>query len=186
MAGGHDDELFGGDGDDVLSGAGVGINGDSPAGNDILYGSAGADSLSGEDGSDIIFLGAADGAGDVVAVDADDSRYSQEDRLGVLADRLYDFEAGIDVLSFAGIEGPKNLLIQTLDSTSFVYLDIGGDGSWDITVIVVDEITTAADVDLGADAAVSPLSMPDDPMAPLDPIANPGAPTSLHDGWLMA
>lgn len=122
---------------------------------DVIVGGAGSDSLAGEGGSDFIYLGAGDGAGDTVAIGADDSIYSLTEPTLSRPDYIIDFEAGIDTISFAGIDGQNTLLIQTIGDDSFVYVDLAGDGTWDIAVIVVDEIITEADIDMGG-AGVTP------------------------------
>lgn len=168
--------MYGAEGADTLNGS---------ENNDVIVGGAGADSLSGEGGGDWIYLGASDGAADTVAFNADDSVYSLIDATGAGADKIVDFEAGIDTLSFAGIGGNNTLLIQTFGDDSYVYVDLASDGTWDMTVIVIDEIITEADVDMGQAQATPALGL--DPASALDLASGLGGhrfeDLTLVDGW---
>lgn len=102
---GFDDVLFGGRGNDTIRGGGGADRIQGQAGKDRLDGDAGNDTLLGGTGDDR--LNGGDGA-DTLSGNAGADSFHFTSALGTGADRITDFEAGVDVLHlsrtvFAGI-----------------------------------------------------------------------------------
>ncbi|SIO02359.1 Hemolysin-type calcium-binding repeat-containing protein [Rhodovulum sp. ES.010] len=118
------DRLYGGSGDDALYGG---------AGNDLLKGGDGADRLSGDAGNDRLFGGA---GADVFVFAA----------AGFGADRIEDFELGLDVIDLSGLSSGLSwdafATTCLTDSAEGVLIDVAGSA---ITLLGID----AADLGQG-------------------------------------
>ncbi|HEX9948286.1 MAG TPA: calcium-binding protein [Allosphingosinicella sp.] len=145
--GGSDDTLSGADGNDELRGSG---------GNDILDGGVGDDYLIGSSGADIYTGGA---NSDLIQIGYFDSG------TGVDADRITDFETGIDLIDLSGwdadFNAPGNQAFTFIDSDAFtstagelrtffdgvdtwIQGDITGDGLADFEIRLDGVVTLAS------------------------------------------
>ncbi len=127
------------------------------AGNDILYGGAGADQLLGEDGNDILAGGA--GADRMTGGLGQDS--FTYDAMTDAGDRVMDFTAGaggdvVDLsalltnLSYSGTDAFGDGWVRTVQSGSHTLVQVDADGGGDgfatlATLENVDELTLTAD-----------------------------------------
>jgi len=180
----EDNQLEGLDGDDTLAGAGgndtlIGGNGDDtfqdPLGNNILFGGNGNDTMTtgigndqlfGEAGDDLIFAGDGNdfldgglgfdrlnGGGGADVFDFN----STQDSLTSQADRILDFESGIDSIDLSDIFGGGFADFIGTDSFSAqgvaevanaqvgtrleVYVDANGDGVNDMTIFLLNTMS---------------------------------------------
>ncbi len=146
---GHDD-LIGGYGDDDLRGGRGHDQIDGDDGNDILNGGNGDDTLNGGDDDDILIGGIGQdtltgGAGEDVFVF---SKISHSDTLAN-ADHITDFSIGEDLIDLGGFVGTLNFIgsglysntagevrIVTVGSDTRVRIDVDGDGSTDVNIVI--------------------------------------------------
>ncbi|WP_158637945.1 M10 family metallopeptidase C-terminal domain-containing protein [Sphingomonas ginsenosidivorax] len=124
-----DDALFGNQGDDILVGG---------LGNDQLFGGQGNDTLDGGDGNDVIQGGV---GVDVLTggIGSDIFRYiTAADSTAAASDTILDFQSGTDKIDLAAINtsAADRVAISTSGSTTFVTMDLGGDGSVDLSIQV--------------------------------------------------
>lgn len=151
---GNDDILTGGNGDDILRGNSGADLLQGGYGNDTLFGGRGGDTIDGGEGSDILDGGAGK---DLLTggLDADTFVFSRAAHStdDANADKVTDFEVGIDRIdlsglntnlifidsaSFSGVAG--EVRVATFASKSLVRVDIDGDGTADMKIILTDAI----------------------------------------------
>lgn len=150
LGGNGNDELNGGNGNDALDGEDgddllKGRNGD-----DNLRGGAGADTLIGGKGSDVL---RGNGGHDVFVFQS-----VQDSMVGEKYDRIVGFKPGADSLDYSSFDaaltlainsglkgGGPTLATRVKDGNTVVSVDIDGDGSADMKVIVKDVLDLAAD-----------------------------------------
>ena len=103
---------------DVLIGAGLNDVIQAGAGDDVLVGGGGGDGLLGGAGVDVFrYLAASDSTTGAV-------------------DTIFDFQSGVDKLDLAAVRTGASDVLGTLASggSSFVFVDLGGDGVVDMTL----------------------------------------------------
>lgn len=145
-----DDTLYGNSGDDTLVGG---------VGNDQLFGGQGNDVLNGGDGNDVIQGGV---GSDILTggIGADIFRYvSAADSTVASADTILDFQTGTDKIDLAAINtsSADRVTISSSGTTTFVTMDLGGDGSVDLNIQVAGANSVSAS-DLILNPAVTPSS----------------------------
>ncbi len=181
------DTLYGGQGDDVLYG-----NQDNDTlfgniGNDTLIGGQGNDTLDGGDGSDILQggLGAdtlTGGSG------ADIFRYAvATDSPQAGQDTILDFLTGTDKIDLAAINtsAADHVTISSSGATTVVTMDLGGNGSIDLSIQVAGaNAVSASDLILNAavvtSAAVSAETVDGSDMFAVAPLAETSKFAMIH------
>lgn len=126
--------LMGSDNADPIQGNG---------GNDILIGAGGADSLEGGAGADIF-------------------RYlATSDSTLAFSDRIQDFQVGTDKIDLSSVHRSANdrYGIAYDGGGSFLYVDIGGDGTNDMLIQFKGATITAADITWGNGTGSSPVEV---------------------------
>jgi len=117
--------LMGGNGDDTLSGG---------AGKDILNGGNGADTLTGGSGADIFVFDRLDSSVDTIK---DLSNSDKIDLSGIDADSNTDGDQAFSIVAaFDGHAGELVLHYDSGSKTTFLMLDVNGDGTADMTIDV--------------------------------------------------
>ncbi|WP_380785610.1 pre-peptidase C-terminal domain-containing protein [Sphingomonas sp. R86521] len=153
--GAGNDTLYGGQGDDLL----LGNVGDDTLiggiGNDQLFGGQGNDVLNGGDGNDLIQGG---GGADLFTggIGSDIFRYvTAADSTLASSDTILDFQSGTDKIDLAAINtsSADRVTITSSGTTTFVTMDLGGDGSIDVNIQVAGANAVSAN-DLILNAAV--------------------------------
>ncbi|MCP5072978.1 MAG: calcium-binding protein [Rhodobacteraceae bacterium] len=145
------DNLFGGDGDDKLRGQKGADILKADAGDDRLYGGEGNDNLFGGDGNDILKGGMGRDklyGGD----DADVFLFTKaaQSKNDATADKIQDFELGIDTIDLSGVaagtltfiagaafSGTQGEVQVTGATNSTVLVDVDGDGTADMKISVI-------------------------------------------------
>jgi len=141
-----DDSLYGNQGNDVLVGG---------LGNDQLYGGQGNDALDAGDGNDMIQGGIGidtltGGAG------TDIFRYvTVQDSTSASTDTILDFQSGTDKIDLATLNTSSidRVTIASSGGMTFVTMDVGGDGSVDLSIQVTGANAVSAN-DLILNSAV--------------------------------
>ncbi|MCP5072972.1 MAG: calcium-binding protein [Rhodobacteraceae bacterium] len=145
------DNLFGGDGDDKLRGQKGADIMKSEAGDDRLYGGEGNDNLFGGDGNDILKGGMGRdklyGGDDADVFLFTKAAHSKND---VTADKIQDFELGLDTIDLSGVaagtltfigggafSGTQGEVQVTGATNSTVLVDVDGDGIADMKISVI-------------------------------------------------
>ncbi|CUH78696.1 calcium-binding protein [Tropicibacter naphthalenivorans] len=162
--GGLSDQVYGGNGNDFVDGGAHHdlVRGD--AGNDVLRGGTGIDALEGGAGRDIMWGG--DGAGADFAKDSFVFTDTSESGLGAARDVIRDFEQGYDVVhlsnidadiatsgdqaftlignaQFSGTAGELRAVVH--GSNTLLKMDVDGDGSSDMDILLNGAFTLTAD-----------------------------------------
>ncbi len=133
------DTLYGGDGNDKLKGN---------IGNDTLYGEAGSDRLKGQAGDDTLIGGA--GADALIGGAGADTFVflAASDSAAGTADRIKDFEQGVDLIDFSAFGGLNFIGSNGFSGTgaevravekggnTILRVDVDGDGAADMKIIV--------------------------------------------------
>lgn len=140
---GNDDEIYGNSGRDNMFGAGGADQMFGQAGNDTMNGGGGDDILDGGQHNDTLTGGA--GADTFVYNSAADTP------IGVIGDKITDFEVGIDHIDLSNVAGPTltiNIMTGGFSGTgpsaitrefagdTRVFVDVDGDSSADMRIIV--------------------------------------------------
>jgi Ca2+-binding RTX toxin-like protein len=117
-------------------------------GADTLIGSTRNDPIVGGDGNDVILGGG--GADDLYGgAGADVFRYTaSSDSTLTNSDRIQDFVSGTDILDLTGLRtGTSDVFgIAYSGGGSFVYVDVGGDGTADMLIQLTNVTLTSADI----------------------------------------
>jgi|GEM_PF-3089842 len=120
-----DDKLRGDAGGDVLDGGAGADSVRGGDGDDVLLGGADADTVEGENGDDVINGGLGD---DRLRGGADSDLFQFGDDFG--ADRILDFEDGVDLLDFsqnAGVAGFEDLIVTAIDNGASTLITLAAD-----------------------------------------------------------